>query len=136
MGTNNIKSLYSIFWKLIATFHRCFKKSSSENVRKNICEKLFWIHFFMKSLQDCSTVINLYQNKNVKKQVWLFKYGFIKRIHYRDTLLNVSVGDYVAETGTCNGCSCNKSFMLKQGLPSHVSWPNPAGVSINNQKAL
>ena len=54
------------------------------------------------------------------RQASLFKYGFIKKVEHRNTLVNVSDGDYVHETGIHACSSCDKSFKSTQGLSSHV----------------
>ena len=33
-----------------------------------------------------------------KRQASLFKYGFTKKVKHRNTLVNVSAGDYIHET--------------------------------------
>ena len=45
-----------------------------------------------------------------KRQASLFKYGFTKKVKHRNTLVNVSVGDYVHETGIHTCSLCDKSF--------------------------
>ena len=73
----------------------------------------------MKSLCDCLLVITL------------LKYAFTKKVYYRNTFFNASVGDYVTGTGIDECCSCTESFMSKQGLSPHVLWAHPASISIN-----
>ena len=47
-----------------------------------------------------------------KRQASLFKYGFTKKVKHRNTLVNVSVGDYVHETGIHTCSLCDKSFNI------------------------
>ena len=66
--------------------------------------------------------------------ITLFKYAFTKKVYYRNTFFNVSVGDYVTETGIDECCSCTESFRSKQGLSPHVLWAHPASISINKSE--
>ena len=66
-----------------------------------------------------------------KRQASLFKYGFTKKVKHRITLVNVSVGDYVHETGIYTCSLCDKSFKSTQGLSSDVYWAHPATISAN-----
>ena len=56
-------------------------------------------------------------------------------VNYRNTLLNVFVGDYVTETGIDKCCSCTKLLMSRQGLSPNVLWTHPASMSINKLEA-
>ena len=71
-----------------------------------------------------------------ERQASLFKYSFTRKVYHRNTSLNVSVGDYVTETGIHKCCSCSKSFMSKQGHSSHVLRAHLANISINKSEAV
>ena len=66
-----------------------------------------------------------------KRQASLFKYGFTKKVKHRNTLVNVSAGDYIHETAIHTWSLCNKSFKSTQGMSSHVYWAHPATISAN-----
>ena len=71
-----------------------------------------------------------------ERQASLFKYSFTRKVYHRNTSLNVSVGDYVTETGIHKCCSCSKWFMSKQGHSSHVLRAHLANISINKSEAV
>ena len=59
---------------------------------------------------------------------------FTIKVKHRSTLVNVSVGDYIHETGIHTCSLCDKSFKSAQGLYSHVYWAHSATISANKSE--